>query len=148
MKRESVKYQFSLKTNIGTSVEKILMLPPDLSPDEIGKELEEWCGRFRDRWQGTSERIVECVYKEVLWTLEGYDTFSDERYPFSGAFESEASARAAADERLDELERQQPSSRSGGQEGIQDRVYIVRPDGTRYRYLKTGDPLINGPSGK
>lgn len=136
MKREHVKYQFWLKTNIGTNLEKILMLPGNLTQDEIGQKLEEWCGWFRDRWQGTPESIVKYGYKEVFWTLEGYDTFSDERYPISGAFESEESAQAAADERLDELEREQPSSSSGGQEGIQDRVYIICPDGTDYRYLK------------
>jgi hypothetical protein len=136
MERGLVKYQFWLKTNIGTNLEKILMLPGNSTPDEIGQKLEEWCGGFRDRWQGTPESIVEHGYKEVFWTLEGYDTFSDERYPISGAFDSEESARAAADGILDELERQQPSSSSGGQEGIQDRVYIIRPDGTAYRYIR------------
>jgi len=35
------------------------------------------------------------------------------------------------------LERVQPSRRSGGQQlgGIQDQVYIVRPDGSTYRVL-------------
>jgi hypothetical protein len=137
MDREQVKYKFWLKSNIGSERDKILMLPGNLTPDEIGQKLEEWCGRYRDQWQGR-ESIVECGYKEVFWTLKGYDTFSDEWYPFSGEFESEESAQAAADERLDELERQQPSARSGGQGqgGIQDRVYIIRPDGSGYRYFR------------
>jgi len=69
------------------------------------------------------------------WTLRGYDTFADESYPFEGEFPTQADAELAAHERLQELEIQQPSSSSGGQAGMQDRVYIIRPDGTGYRYL-------------
>ena len=73
------------------------------------------------------------------WKLEGYDTFEsgeDAFYPLRGTFKSEQEATAAARKRLKELEKKQPSSSSGGQSstGIQDRVYIVRPDGTKYRF--------------
>ena len=67
------------------------------------------------------------------WKLQGYDTFSDEDYPLPGEYETEEQAIAAAEERLDHLETTQPSRTSGGQDGIQDRVYVIRPDGTRFR---------------
>ena len=70
------------------------------------------------------------------WTLEGYDTFSGEPYDLPGEFNTEAEAQVAAQKRLVELEETQPSAESGGQSshGIQDRVFIVRPDGTKYRF--------------
>jgi hypothetical protein len=67
------------------------------------------------------------------WTLQGYDTFAHESYPLDGEFDTEQAAIAAAKDHLDELERTQPSASSGGQDGIQDRVYVVRPDGTSFR---------------
>lgn len=70
------------------------------------------------------------------WSLLGLDTFSDEYYPLDGEYLTEMEAKLAAIKRLFELEESQPSKTSGGQGpcGIQDRVYIIRPDGTRYRY--------------
>jgi hypothetical protein len=68
------------------------------------------------------------------WRLRGHDTFAGEDYPLPGRFWSEASAQRAARRRLAKLEHTQPSATSGGQKGIQDRVLIVRPDGTAYRY--------------
>ncbi len=72
---------------------------------------------------------------EGTWTLRGYDTFADESYPLEGEFSTQADAEKAAHSLLQELEIEQPSSSSGGQTGEQDRVYIIRPDGTGYRYL-------------
>jgi hypothetical protein len=71
------------------------------------------------------------------WKLQGYDTFAREDYPVPGEYRSEAEAQKAARKRLELLEQRQPSASSGGQkpDGIQDRVYIIRPDGTGYRYL-------------
>jgi hypothetical protein len=71
------------------------------------------------------------------WRLEGYDTFEGASYPLKGVYGTEAAAQAAARDRLAYLETTQPTASSGGQGrlGIQDRVYVVRPDGTRYRYL-------------
>jgi len=59
-----------------------------------------------------------------------------------GRFWSEARAQRAARRHLEELERTQPSATSGGQTpgGIQDRVYIVRPSGTAYRYWPQDRP--------
>jgi len=73
--------------------------------------------------------------KIAVWRLRGYDTFAGEWYPISGIYLSERAALRAAHKRLKALERSQPSATSGGQEGIQDQVYIVRPDGTMFRYL-------------
>ena len=76
------------------------------------------------------------------WKLEGYDTFSSESYPlgaYPGAdnckpsYDSYEAALADAWLRLAELERTQPSSSSGGQAGIQDRVFIIHPGGRRER---------------
>ncbi len=67
--------------------------------------------------------------------LRGYDTFSGDYYPLAGTYRSEVDAQKAARKFLQDVERSQPSKSSGGQHGIQDRVFIVRPDGASYRYL-------------
>ncbi len=68
------------------------------------------------------------------WKLAGYDSFSEEWYGIDGPdYSSEAAAQAAAWEKLKEIETLQPSAQSGGQSGIQDRVYIQHPDGERTR---------------
>ena len=69
------------------------------------------------------------------WKLEGYDTFSREDYPLPGEYDTEDTAIAAAKKHLEYLERTQPSESSGGQDGTQDRVYLIRPDGTKFRVL-------------
>lgn len=68
-----------------------------------------------------------------VWKLQGHDTFSREDYPLPGAYETEEAAVAAAHEWLEHLEATQPSPTSGGQDGIQDQVHVIRPDGTRFR---------------
>lgn len=74
------------------------------------------------------------------WRLAGFDTFAGEWYPIwntdytsLAVFETEGEARKAAQEQLDELEKTQPSGSSGGQGGIQDRVYIIHPNGVMER---------------
>jgi hypothetical protein len=69
------------------------------------------------------------------WTLHGWDVFAGEGYPIPGSYPSEARAEAAARRRLKKLERDQPSELSGGQDGIQDQVYIQGPTGRRRRIL-------------
>jgi hypothetical protein len=71
------------------------------------------------------------------WRLLGYDTFEGEFYTLPDEYPSQAKAEGAAAERLRGLEKSQPSTSSGGQgvDGIQDRVHVVRPDGTSYRYF-------------
>lgn len=75
-----------------------------------------------------------------IWRLQGYDTFAREWYDIPGWFFSEEEALAAAYRRLEELEEYQPSRYSGGQYGIQDQVFIVRPDGTMYRVWPKKEP--------
>ncbi|MDQ1592606.1 MAG: hypothetical protein QOG71_3233 [Pyrinomonadaceae bacterium] len=69
------------------------------------------------------------------WKLEGYDTFSRESYPLPGEYDTEDIAIIAAKKRLEDLERTQPSESRGGQDGMQDRVYLIRPDETKFRIL-------------
>jgi uncharacterized protein involved in type VI secretion and phage assembly len=73
------------------------------------------------------------VQLEGKWTLQGEDAFSDESYPLPGKYDTRANATQAARTRLEELERTQPSVSSGGQAGLQDRVYIVDPQGKASR---------------
>lgn len=58
-------------------------------------------------------------------------------YPVPGEFDTAEEAVTAAALKLIEFEESQPSSESGGQDesGIQDRVFIVRPDGSKYRFV-------------
>lgn len=93
--------------------------------------------------KGYTSTILECMEaadKEPgkVWTLVGWDTFASEGYPLSENAEhsSETAAREAARARLRDLEITQPSAQSGGQTGIQDQVWIVRPDGSKYRFTE------------
>lgn len=76
------------------------------------------------------------------WKLIGWDTFSSEEYSISEHKTQELAEKAAA-EKMQYLEEIQPSKSSGGQGtyGIQDQVYIQRPDGTRYRWFTTSGTL-------
>ena len=70
-----------------------------------------------------------------MYSLRGYDTFSDEDYDTGGAYVTYEEAKAAAHTALFKNELTQPSVYSGGQgpDGIQDRVYVVHPDGRMER---------------
>ena len=72
------------------------------------------------------------------WRLVGWDTFASEAYPVS-RHATEQECRDAAREFLRELETHQPSEQSGGQDGIQDRVFILGPQGEHYRYERAMD---------
>jgi hypothetical protein len=87
-----------------------------------------------------ANRVLDTIFGR--WKLQGYDTFSLEYYPLPGRYWTEGLARMAAKLYLRHLERTQPSAFSGGQTqaGIQDRVYIVRPDETEYRYVPADRP--------
>ena len=74
--------------------------------------------------------------KKIKWTLQGYDTFAHEGYRIAGEFDTETAAIAAAKTHLAELEVEQPEASSGGPDGIQDHIYVIRPDGTRFRCAK------------
>jgi len=74
--------------------------------------------------------------KVEIWKLGGYDTFAGESYHLASPFFSDRAALRAAKRELKRLEKSQPSRHSGGQQpgGIQDPIYVVRPDGSSYRY--------------
>ena len=78
------------------------------------------------------------VPDEGPWQLWGLDTFSNETYRVS-QHATEQECRAAAREYMRDIELQQPSETSGGQEGIQDQLFIVGPSGVRYRYERVPD---------
>ncbi len=78
-----------------------------------------------------------------MWSLSGYDTFAGEAYPLPGRFLSQRGAERAAKWRLSVLELTQPSDTSGGQAGIQDKVYVHCPDGTSYLF-EPGEPIRPG----
>jgi hypothetical protein len=66
------------------------------------------------------------------WKLRGYDTFEGMPYKIPGEFDSESLAQEAAEKYLKEkIEPLQGKPTLGG---IQDRISIIRPDGTSYRY--------------
>ena len=67
------------------------------------------------------------------WWLEGWDTFAEESYPLPGKFHTKEKAIKAARRYLRKLEKSQPTETSGGQDGIQDQVYVRGPDGFRSR---------------
>ena len=69
--------------------------------------------------------------KYLLQGKDGFDPDAD-YYPIS-EHESLREAQKAAHQRLAELQHEQPGI--GGQAGIQDRVYIVHPDGHRERIM-------------
>ena len=69
------------------------------------------------------------------WTLVGWDTFADEYYPLPGEYNSEAEVRDAALKTLEHLDRVQADAGD-----LQDRVLVMRSNGTLYRYLREGSP--------
>jgi hypothetical protein len=60
--------------------------------------------------------------------LDGFDTFDRSTYPLAHDIDTLEEAELLVKARRRSLERTQPSSSSGGQAGIQDRVSIVYPD--------------------
>lgn len=80
------------------------------------------------------EAQIQNKDKKGKWRLEGWDTFSMESYPLEGEYNNEEEAREAAQKYLAELQESQPTASSGGQDGIQDQVYIYGPDGSGYRF--------------
>jgi len=79
--------------------------------------------------------------KVEIWRLRGYDTFAGESFHIPGKFFSKNAAERAARKYLKKLEKTQPVHISGGQKGIQDQVYIIRPDGSIYRYRLEDDRI-------
>ncbi|MAI45947.1 MAG: hypothetical protein CBC34_008345 [Hyphomicrobiaceae bacterium TMED74] len=67
------------------------------------------------------------------WWLEGWDTFGSHSYPIAGWYRTKEAATRAARRQLAKLEKQQPTSSSGGRGGIQDHVYVRGPNGESIR---------------
>lgn len=59
--------------------------------------------------------------------LDGFDTFDGEDYPLARDIDDLPTAQMLHTARMRQLEETQFSSSSGGQSGIQDRVYVVHP---------------------
>lgn len=95
-----------------------------------------------------SKKISGTKAKKKEYVLKGYDAFSSEWYPLPGTYKNETEAEAAAHARLKDLEKNQSSSASGGQSGVQDQVYIDCPDGRRRRVVPAprDDFVIELPS--
>ena len=64
-----------------------------------------------------------------VYRLRGYDPFSSDYYDLGGEYPTYQEAETAARMELQKLDISQPSEQSGGQDGIQDCVYIVLPSG-------------------
>lgn len=73
------------------------------------------------------------------WTLRGLDPFDNSYYALEGSFSIREDAEKAAQDHLKFLEMIQPSSDSGGQKGMQDRVFIVSPEGIETRIFPEPD---------
>lgn len=71
-----------------------------------------------------------------MWRLTGYDSFAREDYEI-GLYATEADAMAAAGVEFTKLQETQPPKTSGGPGGLQDRLYIVAPDGSRRQAVFT-----------
>lgn len=60
------------------------------------------------------------------WRIRGYDTFEGAYYDLDGEWDTEAEAREAGQKALEHVETIQPGVIAGD---IQDRVYLIHPDG-------------------
>ncbi len=125
------------------------LTPLDLARGNPG--IAELLRQHRDQSTGTSPSgslknlLGRLLIKREYWRLQGYDTFAGDSYGLPGRFLSERTARRAAKRYLKRVEKMQPTHASGGQKGIQDRVYIVRPDGSMYRYLSGDESAPKSP---
>lgn len=71
----------------------------------------------------------------TMWRIGGWDTFSGEAYSISGEYATEQEAQEAARALLAEIACTQPEQETGGPDGgVQDRVFVVCPDGSEYRF--------------
>lgn len=84
---------------------------------------------------------------ENEWKLVSFDTFAETFYHLPGTYVGEKEARQAGALRLEELNKNQPPETSGGQDdlGIQDRIFVQRPDGSRFRFIPTPEEFGQKP---
>lgn len=79
--------------------------------------------------------------KHKDWKLEVISTTGESR-SVPGSYDSEAGAHRAAATQLQRIEKDQPASTHGdGAKSTRDRIYIVRPDKTKYRFQGNVIPL-------
>lgn len=84
-----------------------------LDGEEIPDHIEDY-----PEWHQKNER---------KWHLDGYDTFDGTTYTLAINIDSKRVATMLHQARLRELEKTQPTASSGGQRGIQDKVFIRPP---------------------
>lgn len=65
------------------------------------------------------------------WKLRGFDTFSSELYTLPENYANEDQVLLAAGRMLSEMRRNQPDM---ADDELEDLIFIVRPDGSNYRY--------------
>lgn len=63
------------------------------------------------------------------WGVKGFDSFDGEYYTVSEGLPSLVAAEAKAKEQLQDIKKQQADAGD-----LQDRVYIVRPDGSERQF--------------
>ena len=129
---------YKIKDNKTISGDMLNMFPPKAGTFIFPSFPVKGDGACQVYWEdknGFHRNAVVVLIKEGIWKLEGYDTFSDESYGLSGEYKSLEEAEKAAVGRLEEIEETQPSGSSGGQDGIQDRIYIMKPDGSKYLFV-------------
>ena len=80
---------------------------------------------------------------ENEWKLVGFDAFEEEYYSLNDSYPNENEARQAAILKFKEINKLQPPEEAGGQddEGIQDRLFIERPNGSKYRFIPLPEEL-------
>jgi hypothetical protein len=107
------------------------MIPVDLLVKVMQRGI---LGAPRDRDE-LNEVDFGGVVAQGKWYIRGYDTFENQPYSLDGEWDDEAQAVLRAKAHLGQIERTQLSEDSGGQDegGIQDQVWVVRPDGTEFQ---------------
>lgn len=119
----NVHFDFS---NAGIEVQLVMFGGPD--HQSVLKTVQDLC---------TVEDVAKVSAGSPKWRLIGHDPFDGGDYELS-EHETDFEALAAARERLRVLNLLQPPETSGGQsvDGIQDRVFILSPDGIRTRIIE------------
>lgn len=119
---ESDAYREAIASVLASTDALARLIPCDHSEDTIRRFLE----LLRDHLPGRPTKA------EKPWGVIGLDVFSCEESPIS-SHANEPDAREAAKKCLDELELEQPAGQTGGQDDIQDRIFVVGPKGQRNR---------------
>ena len=87
---------------------------------------------FNPVWRPSRRKKVVVAIRmdirEHRWRLEGFNTFAGEAYSFPDSYRTEAEAVAAGRKKLKEIKKIQ----SDEEGGIQDQVWVIRPDGRGY----------------